>query len=266
MKLLERAGCSKHAFLASLLLGVALVAGASLAAPPDLQTDPPTVYVEIPIKRLALNAAVAAGDVSMSLVGDSHTVTHVQLYLANETDKLLDVSVPAGQVFVPEDPSFQYMMVTQPARDVLAPDSNSEFKLSTVCISPKSVKPPAQTSTYMVGQHPDERHEAECMRVIEISQQFDKSKKYDDVPIAPERRAHTIAQLAIWMNQGERSRNPKDKVTRKTIADDVLRCAGKSLALLNPAERQTFDDFVDRVFEAIDRTRKEAIRTAISTN
>src|SRR4029453_11201552 len=139
MKLFIRARCRQHTYVASLVLGVTLAAGASLAAPPGLQTDPATVYVHMPVKRLALYDAVAAGDVSMSLVGDSHTVTHVKLHLANETDKLLDISVPAGQVFVPADPSFQYMMVTQPAGDVLTPDGNSEFKLTTVCISPKSV-------------------------------------------------------------------------------------------------------------------------------
>jgi len=252
-------------YLASLILGGAVMA-AALAATPGLDADPPTVYVDVPVKRLALNAAVAAGDVSMSLVGDNHTVTHVRLFLANETNKLLDLSIPAGQVFVPADPSFQYMMVTEPARDVLTPDIDSEFRLTTVCISPKSVKPPAPTSTYMVGQHPDERHEAECMQIIEIAKELDSSKAYDNVPIAPERRAQTIAQLAIWMNQGERSRNPDDKVTRKTIADDILRCAGKSRALLDPAERQTFDDFVDRVFKAIDLTRKQAVKKSISTN
>src|SRR5262249_47913232 len=86
MKLLVRAGIWKTIYLASLLLGAAWMACACLATPVGLQSNVPTVYVEIPRKRLALNAAVAAGDVSMSLVGDSHTVTHVKLYLANETN------------------------------------------------------------------------------------------------------------------------------------------------------------------------------------
>src|SRR5262245_3976206 len=124
MKLLFRGKSGWFLCLACVALCAAVVAGASLAAPSRLPTDPPTLYVTIPVRRIGLMDAVAAGDVSMSLVGDNRSVTHVQLHLFNETQKLLEVSVPAGQVFVPEDLSYQYMMVMQPVNDVITPESN----------------------------------------------------------------------------------------------------------------------------------------------
>lgn len=220
----------------------------------------PTVYVTIPGKHVELEDAVASGEVSMSVIGDDKTTTHVQLHLANQTEQFIHMTIPLGQVLVPADPAYQYMMVVEPVRETLEPGGTTAVRLPTVCISTKTAKPPGIASSYSLGPHPDALHQKTCMLLVQTAHRLARTKAYDEVPIAPERRANTIAQLAIWMHQDERSRNPGDRITRRTIVSDLLRSAGKSRRSLDPTERQAIDEFGDKVFNAIDLTRKEALK------
>lgn len=66
---------------------------------------------------------VEKGQLSVELAGDGVSTTHVELRLTNETDRPMLITIPEGQVFVPDSSDYQYMMVREGSTASLPPST-----------------------------------------------------------------------------------------------------------------------------------------------
>ena len=132
--------------------------------------------------------------------------------------------------------------------------------LHTVCISNKTKKPPASETTatkqgiaYSLGAvRPEARN------LVEASKSLNSKGAYESVPLPPDRKAATIAQLSVWKELGDKSNNPADKVTPQSIETDLLNKAKVKRKSLPAAEREEIDKRVNEIFSAVDLTCKKA--------
>lgn len=200
------------------------------------------------------------GDVSMKLIGNGTTTSHVDLNLTNNTDHSLTVSIPSGQVFSPANPSkSQYMMAVDDTEACIPAGGECSISaLPTVCISSKSTPPPGQSDTYSAGGYPNWEQLQTFRSMVQIAHANETAGRFNHVPIAESRRANTISQLAIWMTQADITSKPQDQITKQSIENDLLRATGTAAGSLTLKQQKQFDDGVNKIFLAADLTCKEA--------
>ncbi len=72
---------------------------------------------------------VEKGQLKVELTGDGISTTHVELQLENLTDRPMLVTIPEGQVFVPESQEYQYMIIREKSTASLPPGIDKSTKL-----------------------------------------------------------------------------------------------------------------------------------------
>jgi hypothetical protein len=146
-----------------------------------------------------------------------------------------------------------------------AAEHSTTVRLSTVCASPKSVPPPpAEGGNYRVASYPDAKLYRKIVGILEAAKQPDLQQQFAKVPIAAERRAATLSQLAIWMEIGKQTGGPANQITRNEIKTDLLKAAKIPLDSLSAEQVKSLNQGVDAIFMAADLTRKEGLSTAAS--
>ena len=132
------------------------------------------------------------------------------------------------------------------------------IQVMTLCVANKTAKPPDDTCKYRVGGYPDPVKLAKFGRIYETAKRLEKKGDFAAVPINPQRRVGTIAQLAVWKMQGEESSNPKDAVTREGIGEDLLTSTNTAKSSLSKSQQEAFEEGVDKIFEATNFTLKNS--------
>lgn len=132
--------------------------------------------------------------------------------------------------------------------------------LATVCVSPKSAKPPpSEGVTYRLGaRHPEEVNQL-LSRVLEMARDLQLEKFYKRIPIPDARREHTIAQLAIWMELGKQSNRPQDAITTEGIKEELVKQAGVKAETLPPDQQKELERGVQSIFTMTDLTLKASL-------
>ena len=151
------------------------------------------------LSTTALQSAVRSGVIRARLTGDGVTTSHCTLTLTNLSDQRLRVVVPSSQFFLPSDLTYQIMMTTAERVIDILPGKTVSTEIPSVCVSPKTVKaPPAEGVDYTPNHHPEPLLSGIFGDILATSESLEQQHKYDEIPLAGERRRGTIAQLAIW--------------------------------------------------------------------
>lgn len=207
----------------------------------------------------SLSQGVNDGELDFHIKGDGTSTSHVELLVTNKSKNNLHVVIPKYETFLPGDSSFQVMMSTEDIMVIVPPGQTVSTELSTFCISPKGVKPPPEEgASYKLGTYPDPQLGELAGRIYELSKGFEKEKFYETVPIPEKRRRQTIAQLAIWMELGKISSRPQDKITKKSVGEEILKQADVKPESFSPEQKKSFDKGVDDIFNAANLTLKAA--------
>ena len=93
---------------------------------------------------------------------------------------------------------------------------------------------------------------------MSLSKYLEDEHYYDQVPIPPERRRDTVAQLAQWMEQAKLSGLPKDAVTPASIRKDLLEKGKVAPESLSPEDLAKLDNHCQNVYKAAHLTSKLA--------
>jgi hypothetical protein len=225
------------------------------ASLPDAASTP-QISASTPLEELTNR-----GDVSINVTGDGTTTSSVRLDLDNNTNRMVNLTIPSGQVFSPSDPTKrQYMMtVSDTAASIPAGGHTTIAALPTVCISSKSTPPPGQDDIYTVGGYPNQQFLGTLRKIVQTAHAKDEAGQFDAVPISEARRANTIAQLAIWMTQADITNKPEDAVSKQTIAKAILDANKSSSGDLTSTQQKQFNEGVNQIFAAADLTRKQCL-------
>lgn len=134
----------------------------------------------------------------------------------------------------------------------------SSTPLHTVCISRKTLKPPAppsvaQNHTFSIIPTP-----VPITKILKASKRLAASGQYDDVPLPKDRRNSTIMQLAVWSRIGGNDENSPDAINPKSIKKDLLHKAGVEEKDLSKEEQEEVTKRVDKIFEKVNLTEKES--------
>ena len=202
----------------------------------------------------------AKGNISVALKGDGVNTSHVTLLLTNNTAREEYLTVPKYECFMPSKSGMQIMMASEksPTLDI-APGKTLATEIPSVCVSTKTLKPPVfEPIAYTPGAYPDETQRRVLQAIIDASQTLDQKKAFDNSPIAPERRAHTVAQLAIWSVTGAVSPNPADVVNKDVVKADICNSANLDPTKLAPPQKKQLDDSIAKIMAGVDLTLKQA--------
>jgi len=210
---------------------------------------------------MTLSEAVAAGKVTMQVIGDGSTTSHVQLRLHNKTGQPIFVTIPRFQVLVPKDSSHQLMLVTQQVCLMLRPGAEATTQVTTLCISGKTVKPPGPSTVYAPGDYPNPQEFTTITHIVETAEKLGGNGAYDGLLISEARRTPTITQLSIWMFRGKKSSKPEDQVTPESIGEVVLQAAQTTREALTPEQKKAFDEGVNAIFAKADFTLKRSLQS-----
>lgn len=223
-----------------------------------LAVNPSVTTNAKPLLR-TLRSALKNREVTVQLVGDGESTSHVKLMITSKVSRLLRIVVPANEVFRPNSGNVQNMMVTKDKVIAVPAGTTVAVDISTVCVSFKSIKPPPPEGvSFEVGDYPNFDFWKEFAAILAATKEIEKSGDFGAVPLRRETRKDNIAQLAIWMLLGKRSDNPEDKVTREGIAEDMLSKAGVKLEEFPKEKQQQFGKAVDEIIAAVDLTIKRS--------
>lgn len=134
----------------------------------------------------------------------------------------------------------------------------SSTPLHTVCISRKTLKPPAPESIAMKHSFKIVPTPTPISNILRTSKRLASTGQYDDVPLSPEKRNSTIMQLAVWSHIGGNDENSPDAINPKSIKKDLLHKANVDEKDLSPAEQEEVNKRVDKIFEKVNLTEKES--------
>lgn len=137
-------------------------------------------------------------------------------------------------------------------------------ELKTVCISRRSLSPPlnnedAKSTGLMYSIDPNPPKWA--VGIIKSAKELEKAGRFNSLPIAPQRRVSTIAQLSIWQKIGGKKRGLKDAINPETVEAELLSKAHIDPRSLSGKEKATVKNRIDLICEAVDLTCKEGTKT-----
>jgi len=254
---------TRYFFVLLTLLSV-LVSGQMVFAGEQLQpiTSLAVSIQTEPAESISPQSAVLlnrASDISMNLKGDGKTTSTVDVQLSNSSAKEKTLIIPAGQVFLSSGKT-QDMMSAKDTVVSVPPESTIVKTIESFCISPKSVPPPGESSQYSVGADPHPAMSKDFLSIINTADELQDSGHFDGLLIPEERRSHTIAQLAIWMQTADLTGKPDDQVNPTTIEKDLLTTAGVSRESLSNKQQENLDDAIFNIFMAADMTGKQGVK------
>lgn len=205
----------------------------------------------------SLEAAARRGEVTCQLQGDGHTTAHCTLILTNSSSSIKHVDVPALESFVPADHRCQVMMATEQKSFDVGPGETIKSDIPTFCVSSKTLLPPqTQANPYRPGSYPDPREYRALVAIMKTADGLTASEAYKKVSIAPERRVHTLAQLAIWTELAPRGGRDADRVTNDGLKTTLCTMSGVDEAKLDKKDKKELDHRIDDLFAAVDLTWK----------
>lgn len=215
---------------------------------------------------VALENAVRDGSIRCALKGDGKTTTHCQLELENLTGKDMIVSVEACQNFRPSAGQYQNMITTQKCTIKVPAWQKVATEIPTLCASSKNVSPPpGESIAYKPADHPDAAVGQMLPLIVDAAKSLDGENAFRNVPVPPERRQQTIAQLAIWREVGDRTPDPGDDVTAAVIKGDVVQAGQIDEKTLTRKQRDNLMAYASGVFNAVDITVKRARKSQIAS-
>lgn len=130
-------------------------------------------------------------------------------------------------------------------------------QIPTLCASTKNDRPPDDKCVYKVGKHPEHGAVNRFLGIVANAGKLEQSGQFNDVPLSPSRRAYTIAQMAIWTVEGEKTGHKEDAVTKEGVLDDLLQSTGTPKQSLTKEQLQAANSNIDRIIGAIDLTLKD---------
>jgi tetratricopeptide (TPR) repeat protein len=188
--------------------------------------------------------AVNSKQLSFKLHGDGVLTKSVQLELTNNTNKPLRILIPANEVFRPNSDASQTMMASRDRLVSIPPGKTVFTDQPTLCIAPRSVPPPPATGVdYTVGNYPDQSEWKQFSAIIAAADQLSRQGKFDNVHLSDVKG--TIAQFAVWMRLGQKTKKPEDQVNEKTFAEQYLKTLGGEFSKDPVKAKKKFGDSFD---------------------
>lgn len=129
-----------------------------------------------------IKSLMMAKKLKISCSGDDkevHYVKPLKLKLTNASGSTINVEVPTGFIFSPNDSSFQDIVVTQQILATLAPGVSKEINMHGMCIEPSDHAPNSESTFY-----PDRMGDT---KIVKLTQFIEKNGYFSGT-----------AQQAVW--------------------------------------------------------------------
>lgn len=129
-----------------------------------------------------IKSLVSARKIKVNCSGDDkevHYVKPLKLKLTNISSNNVNIEIPAGFIFTPDDSTYQEIVVTEQMLATLSPGMSKEISLHGMCIEP-SDHAPNSNSTFI----PDRMGDA---KLVKLAQFIEKNQYYTGT-----------AQQAVW--------------------------------------------------------------------
>lgn len=118
------------------------------------ETETPQVLAENSLQNLVSNGAVEVVEISGSATELGFVGEVMNVVVKNLSDDTVEVKIPCGTIFMPDDASIQQMMVIQPVSVVLAAGESATITPFVVCIQ-SSNGSPSPGDSYTLGSSAD---------------------------------------------------------------------------------------------------------------
>ncbi len=223
--------------------------------------------------------AMATGAIDLQLVGDGVSTDVVKVLITNKSNRPLKLVMERGQTFVPDNPSFQTMMMRQDL--ILNMDAGQKVvqtDLPSLCVSEKSVPPPPSGEKgvkYKALNYGNVETWKQLIAIMAAANDLEKRGMFGNVPFAANKK-EKILQMAIWKLLGDKSMKDIDKVTPESIQQSLLDEVGNliqknpsalaqlgdgykmsssgKLTVVGKKQKESLDERVDKIFSAVDIT------------
>jgi hypothetical protein len=205
-------------------------------------------------KIYPLSQAISCGVVSnVGLRGDGATTMSCQMPCTNTSSQDINVCVPRGQCFAPNQPGYQNMACTQDVICKIPAGQTVSVPLTTMCMSGKTLKPPPATGVQFNPGTFEPSDQKLADRLITATNILNSDSYYNHLPPGDE-RPKLIAQMAHWINEGKKSSNPADSVSPESIRDDMLSKTKLTYDSLPSKDQKTIDAMCSQIFKASNKT------------
>lgn len=204
--------------------------------------------------RCTLGTAQATKQCGVKLCGDGANTLNCPLSICNLGAKPMDVCVTAFTCFKPKSPGHQTMMKCADPTYRIMPGETLERTIDTVCISPKTTKPPPPEDVGYEATALDERDAKALIMIFRSARTLEKQNEFKDLPIPAAVRAQKVAQLAIWKHLGARTGNEADRVSQQSIREEFLCALGDEYKNLTESQNKKVDAFVSAYYSAVEKT------------
>lgn len=200
-----------------------------------------------------------SGQLRFRLIGDGVSTSHVRVVLTHTGREVLDLTVPAGQCLVPDQPGYQTMMTTDERLVEIPAGKSRSIWLSTICASSKNYLPPPEEGVhYQPDRCADQEMGKFLLQIFRTSEEMDQHGDYNGVLLTDSNRQQTIGQLAVWMELGRSTKDPRDDVTIETITTQLLESTVPDGKKVTQDQRLQAEGRVRSIFDAVDFTLKSA--------
>jgi hypothetical protein len=223
---------------------------------PEVLSNPPKSPVANPALPLELAQKAGLCDVS---IRSNNNPNYCEVVISNVAQGAFTVQIAEKVCFLSSDSSAaqNLMEATDPVTTVAA-GKTEVLPIETYCISTKSIKPPpAAGLKYTVGKYPDPQVYKMLVGIAQQAQRLNKEGRFDNVPVAPARRANKIAQTAIWMHLGKQSGRKSECITPDSLKDDLLDSGKDSQKKLTAEQMQKVRQFAQLILSAAELTLAE---------
>jgi hypothetical protein len=205
-----------------------------------------------------IDAETNSGNLTCTMFGDGENPSRSVLLLANSTPATKHVQLPVYECFVPSNPQYQVMMNMQEKEMNVPANGQLAVVIPTICASTKTQRPPSLGGQVYQAEKPQGTYNViKC--IAQASETLAKDGAYSSTPVPSETQQMTFCQLAVWMENGKK---PEDQIKPQILSKDLCRKAGIDLSALRPRQKREFDDNINKIFLAVDYTRKEGHKLA----
>lgn len=177
------------------------------------------------------------------------------LQCTNKTAQSTKVCIPRGQCFKADTPKCQNMACIEDTVCTVPPGQTVTVPLSTMCVSPKSIKPPPASGVQYSLMEADTSERKLTDRLLTAATVLDQDHYYDALPPGDGIRPKTISQLAHWIDQGNASSNPADRVSMESLRNEII--PEKKYESLPKSQRKVMDKMCSQIYQASNSTLTE---------
>lgn len=189
--------------------------------------------------------AFAAGQATFELTGDGRSPLRTQILVTNRTAAPLRLHLGAGTVFA--EPQRQDVMLVEERVVDLPPRGAAKATVGTLCVGARAEEPPGPQACVFTPQPPAE---GGALALYRACQALSEAGRFPDLPLPKGRQVPTVAQLALWAQRGE--------LTREVVRENVFDQLDLTEKDATPEQRQEVDRGVDHLWQAVDLTLKES--------